>query len=220
MTDEEFTTWNTHHARLFMMNTPADIELFIAWKPLVIPYDLQDFIEGSNYLATERSMSFRTTHLDIIRQRIHARLIDESRRRIEAEQGSYGEADCPSCFGSGVVSVPHPQNVHMGQWLPPFARAGVFCHCSLGQAKFASLGRALDEAKDARRQNVRLPAAPLAWAKYEALVPNWAELLDCRARQQRAEIEARQHARHADQVSPLAALLERSIKQVTARVAP
>lgn len=209
MTPREYDQWHEHHAGLFLMTSEADIELFRLWRPLVLPYDLADFIEGSNYLATDKAGSFRTTHLGIIRARISIRRLEEIQKRLDAEQAKNQWRECPDCQSVGVVSVPHLDCVKDGQWWPPYHTHGVFCHCPLGRAKYASLSDSVSEAK-ARKG--RAPAMPLSWERYEAVVPNWPQLLDARKRQMASEVKARGVAQRADLASPL--------KRIFGRVQP
>lgn len=200
MTPHEYDTWHEHHAALFLMTSEADIELFRLWRPLVLPYELDDFIEGSNYLATDKAGSFRTTHLTLIRQRINMRRMEEIQKRLDAENTKTHWRECPDCYGVGVVAVPHLDCVRDGQWFPPYHTHAVFCHCPLGRSKYTSLSDSISEAKASKGP---APAMPLSWERYEALVPNWPQLLDTRKRQMASEVKARGVAERADLQSPL-----------------
>ncbi len=85
--------------------------------------------------------------------------------------------ECPICLGTGDAIVPHLENVKDGAWVKPFATCVVFCVCSLGQTKFNAL---TDVISEARSKNKKTWPDPLPWAKYEALVPNWWQLLKWR----------------------------------------
>lgn len=210
MTESEYDLWMEHHAVLFMMSSDQDAALFAAWRRLVLPYSLAEFIDGSNYLATEKAGAFRTTHLDHIRQRINVRKMELVRLRLEQEQKAMERYECKVCNGVGVVSVPHVEHVRNMEWLPPYVSFSILCFCSLGRSKFNAL---TDSIHDTKAKGERSPGYPLAWEKYEALVPNWEELLKWREQMRKDERAAGNIAMHADKVAPLK-LVKRIVSKI------
>lgn len=195
MSHEEFKTWIAHHAALFWMNSPNDLALFVAWKPLVLPYEFVDFIDGSNYISREKAGCFRTDHLAVICNRIEVKRL--AKYQAECRDSKSDERGvCDACRGSGSLVVPHEKYVQNGQWIPPFPTFAVFCFCRLGQLKFDTVYRDQERQKNGQKQ-------PLAWQKYEQMVPEWRGLLKERETQKDAEFKARELAESIDRQEPL-----------------
>jgi len=197
MTAEEYGIWSKHHATLFAMHKPTDADLFAAWMPLILPYNLEDFIAGSNFLAQERGSAYRSEHLTLIRGRINERRLAANAARYAAESQQAGEDECRLCRGTGIIIVPHLAYVRHGEWLPPFPLAGIFCGiCNFGRSRYDAVWG------DAERQKRGKPK-PLEWRKYEALVPDWQVMLERREKMVIEESKARQISIYADRTDPL-----------------
>ncbi len=211
MTDDDYKTWAAHHATLFLMTSDTDQALFKVWKALVLPYALQDFLEGSDHIAQEKSSAFRTTHLDLIRGRINARRVALAAQRMNDENAG-ARYECGVCRGVGMVIVPHQDFVRDGLWLPPYPTMGICCLCNRGRARFDSILASIEDAKK-HPDKRRVPPPPLSWEKYEALVPRWLRLMDDRESLAREEIKGRKIAAHADRVDPLRRVLDKVLEE-------
>jgi hypothetical protein len=205
MIAKEYAIWTDHHAALFWMNSPADTALFKAWMPLITPYDLADFLEASNHLATEQASAFRTEHFGIMRRRVeqkrNKRIRAEYERRSEDAQGSL----CSICgHGRGVLHVPHQRFIFDGRWIPPYPTCAQYCSCRLGRVKF-------DKHYQNAQQNDK--PCPMSWESYVCKVPDWAEILLERERQRQDEDDASNLAAHVDRQTPLRGDLAKILTQ-------
>jgi hypothetical protein len=214
MTNDDFKVWAMHHATLFMMTSDTDQALFAAWKPLVLPYDLRDFLDGSNHLAQQKTSVFRTSHLGVICERINGQRMAVASRLINEENAQGPRYECGVCRGVGIVSVPHLVCVREGKWWPPYRTMGIYCLCARGRIKFDSVLAIIGES---RRDRKHTPPTPLMFEKYEVLVPNWLLLMDEREALRREEIKARQIAAHADRSAPLRGALDFVLEKASER---
>jgi hypothetical protein len=135
----------------------------------------------------------------MLREIIFAKRADRAaadRDRLDRESAA---STCDDCFGVGLIRVPHPSHVVNGEVTRPYFIA-IACNCSVGNAKFNSVNAALGDT-DRRLMDV---------GQYEALVPDWREVLV--AYQQRLEQEsiAAETAARADRMGPITTAGERS----------
>lgn len=199
MTAPEYATWQAHHATLFWMTTGADEALFAAWRPLVMPYDLEDFLEGSNYLATQQGSAFRSTHLSIIVRRIRERRQASMAADTHAADRAAQHEHCSVCGDTGAAIVPHGRFVVDGKWVLPYPTWAVYCRCTKGRNHFERAYQASQAVEQGQTPRPR----PMSWDRYEAMVPDWFSLMMDRANLAKDELHARRVSEHADRTSPL-----------------
>lgn len=197
MTDREWSEWITYHSTLFWMLSDQDAILFREWRPALAEYSLGELREASLHMASvaSKSSTFRTAHLGLLRERIHARRYEFHRAEREEFERAAESLQCRHCGGSGLVTVPHHACIVDGLWRHPWYSQAVCCSCNRGSHRFNRINAILNE-RDKRTLIMDL-------AQYEALHPDWPSLVEQRKAIFLAEHRARWHAEQADRKAPI-----------------
>lgn len=195
MSSEDFEMWTDHHATLFYMRSDADSALFAAWKPLVTPYDFDDFMAGSNWLASNKGGAFRTEHLTLIRERINVARSQQRQAQDDADSHRENRHECQLCHGMRGLTVPHQDYIRDSQWLKPYPTHWIWCRCSKGREVFEKYYQAAQDKKGLPR--------PLDFNAYEARFPTWPGMMLDLENMLKDELAAKVLAQRADFTSPL-----------------
>lgn len=210
MTAAEYESWVEYHRTLFTMKSADDGPMFALWAQCLLSYSLAELKAASLAIASdiETAGRYRTEHLAILRQKVAAHRFE----RIRAEQQQYEASDarlsCSQCRGNGLVPVPHVESIVDGRWAYPFCSMVVSCDCSAGTARGSAInGVDTKQVMAGRRVSVRI----LSLAEYEALHPQWCDIVAERNRTRQTELEARYYAEQADRAAPIRAANVREV---------
>ena len=129
---------------------------------------------------------------------------DEEERRHEGEE-------CRVCRGSGIANVPHPHNIHDGEWVYPWYECGVACYCFRGQRVLENNRATRERAKEKaqRHPDILVPREVWTFAFYELRNPDWQRQVAEKQSKQKTEREAMAATRQQDKrLGPLAKLMK------------
>lgn len=197
MNDNDWTAWVSEHAGLFGMTAPGDAELFRLWRQLLAGFSLSELRAASLWLVAEapHNSRFRTNHVSALRSRITAQRSAAFRRELEQLNLAAESDRCRLCQGVGLVWVPHPGCIVDGLWVYPWYEIVVACTCSRGGARFNGVNGYLAGAQ----RRVRIGDL----TTYEAIHPDWQQIVAARASQREYELAAAHAAGQADKLKPL-----------------
>lgn len=193
MIPEWFLLWIERHRTAFSLTAEAWGESMVEWFKVFGPLGATE-AEMNEASARCIRMSptprFTADHLDALK--LHLSDLRVERRREFTDQARYesAEVNCCECADSGMVFVPHLQDVDRieWQWLPYKSRGGeirrempVCCLCRKGQEAYNSLaGYAVTKNKP----------NPMSLGKYQTLNPRWRQMMADWREVRRAEMEA------------------------------
>jgi hypothetical protein len=209
MNGNEWNIWTEHHAALFQMHSDTDVKMFIAWRPLLDGYSLNELRAASNYLASN-VQAFRTDHLRLLRLHIMGKRRD-AQHLLDEARGEVSNV-CDLCGGIGSVLVPHPACIRDGEFGPhPLSGrkeiAAVYCACERGR-------RGYEIQKTRASEDTRCKVMTCL-GQYEIRNPGWMNQWKEYEAEKNAEIEARTLAAKADALHPLGNLVGRAFSQLT-----
>jgi len=192
MTPDEWAKWTDHHATLFDLRSEDDLAMFAKWRPLLAGFSLADMTEASNWIAANAASKYRTQHAELLIRRVTFRRADQTRKRREQEDREREGPDCGFCHGVGlVIGVPHPRAVSDGVWTPPYYTCAVTCRCRRGADRHERF------TAEATQSNGRCPL-PMSLDYYEAIVPEWGQLVQDRENRRKDQDAANETAATAD----------------------
>lgn len=211
MEQADYDQWSERYAATFGMTSDADAAMFAAWFEVFTAcgYTLAELAAARMAIA-RRPPTYRSEHLAAIHAAVRdARLTESRKRAADPLPGDRGA--CSLCGDSGMVTVPHPQQITQGRWqgaaLGYRATAAVACSCHAGQAVLAVYDGRSPEFKS------RI-ARPMALAEYQRIAPRWKTLLAGRDADNLAGSRADDAAKRADKAAPLA----KSVRAVIGRI--
>lgn len=197
MTDDEYAQWIEFHGKLFWMNTPEDMQLFVAWRLSLSGFSLFELRSASRWIAEEHGAKFRTEHLTLLRRRL-AEQREQVRRRAEqnADPNS-GSTVCATCMGTGTVIVPDWRYVREGEWKfvgHSKPTTAVLCGCHRGESMALRMDDYLREKKSGFAPRL---------GSYAQRVPDWRELLSEEAARRDGERRSADLAARLDRARPI-----------------
>lgn len=202
MTTDEYDEWREHHRTLFQMKSADDIPMFELWIPCLTEFTLEEMKEASLAIAMDVSVSgrYRTEHLALLKQKAMAKRFERTKAEFAELDRQRDASVCGVCNGCGNVGVPHPNYIRDGAWVHPYYTLTVGCDCNRGVAWFNAISAACQE-RNTKPGVTKIDVMDLR--TYEAIHPEWVELVAARNRQRAAERASEWHAKQADKSSPI-----------------
>jgi hypothetical protein len=203
MDERQYGEWTTYHRSLFQMKAAEDKPMFLAWFHSMREFTLAEAKAASLAMAGDpvQAAAFRTQHLALLRQQIASMRFARARAEFAELDRAKDAQACKVCASTGMVSVPHRDAIADGQWQHPFPSMAVACRCSRGSAVFNGVSAAEVTQRLAGRSKRRYQMMGLD--EYEALYPNWHDLVESHELLRKSERSAQWHAEEADRKSPI-----------------
>lgn len=196
MTPKEYEQWRRLHGDLFNLHSPDDLRLFTLWERCLGAFEFEELRDASFAVVTDPSdkRRFRENHLAMLREAVLAERAEAATRERDRLDRQYNRAECDDCFAVGLIRVPHPDWL-VNDELERSVFMVVTCPCPAGVAKFNAVAARLIDT-EARHKIIDL-------AEYEALHPDWRNILAARQEAQARELDAADLARQVDRISPI-----------------
>lgn len=200
MSGEEYFAWQGFYRTVFCIQaSPTDGAMFSHWGEVLGVFDFAELRAATLEVASspEPRASFRQNHLSMLKSAVLANRFKRQRAEQDELDRQYRDASsCPNECTGGLVFVPHPHCMVNDDWAYPYYSACVCCSCPRGSQRFNS--RAEQDAEKNRRTGSWIDIR-----SYEAIYPEWRELVRKHNAKIMSEREGEYYAKRADATNPI-----------------
>jgi hypothetical protein len=198
MTPAEYTTWQAFYRSVFCVAAaPTDAAMFSHWGEVLGAFDFAELRAATLSVASspEPRAGWRQNHLSMLKAEVMAARFKRQRAEQDELDRQYRSAgECERKCTAGMIFVPHPHCMVSDDWAYPYYTAVVVCTCSRGSIRFNNRS---EHDADKRRDPW------LDIRSYEALYPEWEELVHRHNAKIQSERASEFFAKKADSTNPI-----------------
>jgi hypothetical protein len=197
VTDQDWDEWTDYHTTLFRWTGAEDVQMVNLWRSAFESrgYTADELRAASFQLSMSAAKTWRAEHLEYLLRTISGKRVTAAAARRDAENAHLQVPSCRECKGMGLVSVPHPRSMLVGETARPFYMASVTCRCELAN-RWKNGHRSFEDYS--RAKNQRLPPPLMTIEEYEFKFPYWPEMLAQVERNRKAEQAAKERTQEHD----------------------